>query len=320
LRAWDLFQQGWSQSRIAEALGVSRGAVCQWLKRAREGGGVAALAHRKPPGRTPRLTPAQETRALALLRQGAPAAGFTGDRWTRDRVRVLLQREFGVDYHPTHVGRLLAQWQWTQQRPQRRAIQRDEAAISQWREEEYPAREKKGAQEGRSSVFVDEAAFYLLPFTVATYAPRGETPVLFEVAGRDHLVVISAVTPLGQLYLQIHEDALRGPAVVRFLKHLKQWLPGPFRVYWDGASIHDNQGVQQFLAEEAGWIEVTELPGYAPDLNPDEGVWRTLKGKELANVTAANREELEQELRRGVDRIRHRPALIRGYFREAGYV
>lgn len=144
LRAWTLFQAGWKVGQIAAALGVTHGAVSQWLARARQGG-EAALHDRKRPGRAPRLTPEQQAKAPALLAQGAEAWGFHGDRWTRERVAEMLRRQFGVRYHPAHVSRLLAGWGFSLQRPQRRAIQRDEAAIRQWRQERFPALEKGGA-------------------------------------------------------------------------------------------------------------------------------------------------------------------------------
>src|SRR5947209_3318853 len=124
LRAWQLFQQGWPPVGIAVALGVTVGAVSQWLKRAREGG-PGALHHRKPPGKPPRLTPEQQAEALLLLGRGATAYGFRGDRWTQKRVRELLLREFEVAYHPSHISRLLHQWGWSRQKPVRRARQRD---------------------------------------------------------------------------------------------------------------------------------------------------------------------------------------------------
>jgi transposase len=143
LRAWTLFQQGWKVGRIAEALGVTHGAVSQWLARARQGG-EAALHDRKRPGRVPRLTPGQQAKAPELLARGAAAWGFRGDRWTRARVAEVLRRAFGVKYHPAHVSRLLAGWGWSLQKPQRQAVQRDEAAIREWREARFPAIEKRG--------------------------------------------------------------------------------------------------------------------------------------------------------------------------------
>lgn len=138
LRAWELFQAGWSQSKIAEALGVTSGAVSQWMRRVREGGGPEALRKRKAPGAKCRLSGSDRLRLLELLRQGAEAHGFKGELWTRKRVAVLIAREFGVRYHPGHVSKLLKELGWSSQKPERRASQRDEAAIQQWVEERWP--------------------------------------------------------------------------------------------------------------------------------------------------------------------------------------
>jgi len=82
LRAWELYQEGWKQRDIANALGVTQGAVSQWLKRGREGG-VESLRHQPPPGATPRLSPVQRDELLQLLSQGAEFFGFQGDVWTQ---------------------------------------------------------------------------------------------------------------------------------------------------------------------------------------------------------------------------------------------
>ncbi len=156
---------------------------------------------------------------------------------------------------------------------------------------------------------------------VRTYAPRGRTPVLAETLTRDHLSVISGVTPQGQLFLQCYEDALTGAQVVRFLRHLQRHLAGPLIVIWDGASIHRNGTVRAFLARQPpGWLQVVALPGYAPELNPNEGVWDTLKVKELANLACGGLAELHREIHGAAQRLRRHPELIRGYFREAGYL
>jgi transposase len=170
-------------------------------------------------------------------------------------------------------------------------------------------------------VFVDEAGFYLLPFVVRTYAPQGRTPMLRETLTRDHLSVISGVTPDGQLVLQSYPRAIRSAEVVRFLRQLQRHVVGPLIVIWDGAPIHRNRVVQAFLASlPTGWLQVVQLPGYAPELNPNEGVWDTLKVKELANVACADLPELRQALQQATRRLRGHPEVIRGYFREAGYL
>ena len=137
-QAWHLKQQGWSQRQIAEALGVSEGAVSQWMTRARDQGPYA-LRHRPAPGAARRLTGEQLARLPALLQRGPATYGFLGEVWTRRRIAVVIRLEVGVTYHPTRVGRLCKAIRWRPQKPVRRARQRDEAAITRWREDTWPA-------------------------------------------------------------------------------------------------------------------------------------------------------------------------------------
>ena len=138
LRALELHEQGWTGSRIAEALGVSRGAVSQWLKAAREGGRDAL--RRRPRGRkTPKLTAEQRARLPEVLAKGAEAYGFIGAVWTTARVAAVIRREFGVRHHPAHVSRILREVRWTLQKPVKRSTKRDEAAITAFREEHEPS-------------------------------------------------------------------------------------------------------------------------------------------------------------------------------------
>lgn len=142
LRAWELAQKGWKQKDIAEALGVSAGAVSQWLKQARTEG-PEALRHRKGGGPKPRLSEEQVAQLPKLLAQGAEHFGFRGDVWTQPRVAALIRREFGVSYHPAHVGRLLKRLRWSRQKPLERATQRNETAIERWRTDTWLTLKKK---------------------------------------------------------------------------------------------------------------------------------------------------------------------------------
>jgi transposase len=178
----------------------------------------------------------------------------------------------------------------------------------------------KAQTEGRTIVWVDESAFYPLPAVVRTWAPRGVTPVLHAPLTRDHLSVISGITPAGQLLLQMRERSLRGPDVVRFLQHLLRHIPGRLLVIWDGAPIHRAQVVKDFLAQGGAarlWLE--RLPAYAPELNPDEGIWNYLKRVELRNLCCDSLAELRLELRLAAARLRHKAAAIQGCIIECGY-
>ena len=140
-RAYELKLKGWKQTQIADALGVTEGAVSQWMKRAREQG-AEGLRHKPPPGATPRLSKDERARLPELLAQGAQAHGFRGDVWTCERVSEVIRKEFGVSYHPAHVSRLLKALRQSLQKPQRRANQRDEEAIERWKEERWPSLKK----------------------------------------------------------------------------------------------------------------------------------------------------------------------------------
>ena len=128
MRALSLKHERWSQRTIAEALGVSRPAVSQWLAAAERGGPNALRSH-SVPGRDCRLTAEQKRMIPEFLWHGPEAYGFRGQVWTCTRIAQVIEEEFGVRYHKDHVSRLLKQLQWTAQMPIRRAIQRDEPAI-----------------------------------------------------------------------------------------------------------------------------------------------------------------------------------------------
>jgi transposase len=146
-RAWELKEAGWKQQDIAAALGVSGGAVSQWLARARAEGvaeGVEEGRRRHPaPGPAPKLTPEQLAQLPALLDRGAEAYGVRGQAWTGKRVGEVIRRTFGVSYDPSHIGRLLHRLGYSVQRPSERATQRDEVAIRVWWEQRWPALKRK---------------------------------------------------------------------------------------------------------------------------------------------------------------------------------
>jgi transposase len=142
-RAWELKEAGWKQTEIAAALGVTSGAVSQWLTRARAEGIEEGLCRHPAPGAPPKLTPEQLAQLPALLDPGAEAYGFRGQAWTCKRVGEVIRRTFGVTYDPSHIGRLLHRLGYSVQRPIERATQRDAAAVRLWWEQRWPALKKR---------------------------------------------------------------------------------------------------------------------------------------------------------------------------------
>jgi len=180
---------------------------------------------------------------------------------------------------------------------------------------------QKGAlAEDRTIVFCDQSGFYLLPMVVRTYAPVGETPILKENLTRDHLSAMSGITLEGKLYMLEQERAFKGDDVVRFLKHLLRQIPGKLLVIWDGSPIHRGGAVKDFLASGASRrLQLEQLPGYAPDLNPEEGVWKHLKCVELKNLCCQSLAELKVELRKAKERLRQKRDVILGCTRQPGF-
>jgi transposase len=180
--------------------------------------------------------------------------------------------------------------------------------------------QKRALKEGRTIVFADQSGFYLLPTVVRTYAPVGRTPVLHERLGRDHLSAMSAVTLDGRLYMIEQQKAFKGEDAVRFLKHLMRHITGKLLLIWDGSPIHRGRAVKDFLASgAASRVRLEQLPGYAPDLNPEEGIWRHLKYVELKNLCCQSLAELKVELRKAKERLRHKKDVILGCIRQPGF-
>jgi transposase len=151
LRARALWSDGWLQKDIAQALGVSEAAVSKW-RSVEAAKGVEGLKAKEHPGPTPALTPEQVARIPQLLLAGAESFGFRGDVWTRARVANAIERTYGVLFCDEHVGRLLARCGWSRQKPIRRARQRNEKAIEEWRDKRWPALKKsRDAKGARSS-------------------------------------------------------------------------------------------------------------------------------------------------------------------------
>jgi transposase len=164
---------------------------------------------------------------------------------------------------------------------------------------------------------VDESGFRLLPALVRTYAPRGQTPILRAPLKWEHLSVMAAVTPTGKLYTWVQARSVKGRDIVRFLRHLLHQIPGKLLIVWDGLPAHRSRAVKDFLAQGAAErIHLQALPAYAPELNPVEGIWNYLKRVELKNRCCHDLSHLRLEVRRAIERLRHKVAVLMGCIRQ----
>jgi len=160
-----------------------------------------------------------------------------------------------------------------------------------------------------------------LPLAVRTWAPRGQTPLLRVKLTRDHLSTISAITLDGGLFMQVRQTSYDAAAVVGFLRVLLRKIPGKIILIWDQAPIHRGKEIKAFLKRGAAKrLHLEQLPSYAPDLNPDEGIWNSLKRVELGNVCCTDLDDLQRQLIRAKERLRHKRDIIRSCSRECGYL
>ncbi len=318
LTAVRLLRQGLSVSAVARAVDRSRVTIWKWetayRKRGEEG-----LAVRRSPGRPRKLNDRQLFRLIFFLARGPAAYGFRGEVWTLPRIAKVIEKEFGVRYDPSHVRRLLIRLGFSHQRPELRASDRDDRAVQRFRRRVWPQfRRRVRESRGATLVMLDESGKSEMPVVVATWAPRGKTPLLTHLFRGIHISLIGAITPKGKLHYQLHRKRIRSGQVIGFLRHLLGRIRGKIELFWDGGSIHTAKVVERFLDEHRGRLRTHFFPAYAPEVNPQELVWRHLKYVELRNICPQSAEELLDETRAAMERIRHHPELFPAFFEHAG--
>jgi transposase len=315
-------QKGDKVKDVARIMGVNRRSLHRWLRAAEQFNGLVAKPHLGP---ATRLNDTQQKELEQLLRQGAQAHGWPNQLWTTQRIAALILRHFGVSLHHDHVGRFLRQrLKWSPQKPRRRARERDEEAIALWKSETFPNILEAAADRNAHVVFLDESGFMLTPTVRRTWAPQGDTPLLSCWDRRDRLSAISCITLSPQrsqtnFYFKLLPDNINTNAqhIVDFLRDLKKELGGPYTVIWDGSNIHSrSKVVKAYLAKHPEIVTET-LPGYAPELNPDEGVWGWTKYGRLANLAAANTADLQERITREFATLKSNRWLLDSFIQEA---
>jgi transposase len=183
------------------------------------------------------------------------------------------------------------------------------------------AADNKGAEElGAYLVFIDESGFMLTGTVCRTWAPRGRTPTFSYWYKHDKVSVISglSVSPRQHrvgLYYQMHEANIRHPEVCHFLRHLSRHLPGPIIILWDNGAIHKGDDIREFCAQHPR-LHLEYFPGYAPEWNPDEGVWDQTK-KAMANGRPKDVRQLKQRVHAELRRLTRSRAHLRACFHQS---
>ena len=301
-------------SSVIKSFGFCRTTIYRWLRDAKKGG-EEALRSRKGTGRPPHLTLKQKQAVRRWIAGKDPRQyGFDFGLWTRRIVADLIERKLGIRVGITTVGRLLAEMGVTPQKPLRRAYERDPEAIERWKTEEYPAIHQRARKRQAEIFFLDEAGVRSDVALARTWAPKGQTPVVPTSGQRQAVNAISAVNPRGAFWYEVFTGRFNAGRFIVFLRSFLRRRRSRVVMILDRHPAHIAKSVARFVQEQAGRLELYFLPGYAPELNPDEFVWNHVKKKGVAKKPLRQNESLKERVNADLQAIQRNPSLVRSFF------
>jgi transposase len=306
---------GRSVTAVASLFGVSRQAVYNWQARyAADGaGGLAARQRGKRPA--PKLNARQAARIRRLITNRHPEQWLLPFAlWTREGVQQLITRQCGVVVSVRTVGRYLKAWGFTPQRPARKALEQNPAAVRRWLREEYPAVRVRAKRENAAVLWSDQMGVRSDQAGGRSYAPRGQTPRIPSTGQRFSCNQMSAVSNQGKLCFMVFRRRFRVPVFLEFLRRLVRQMRRKVFLIVDRHPVHRAARVKAWLAAHGEQMVLVFLPAYSPELNPDEYLNQDVKANAVATQRPRDAAELEASLRSYLRATQKRPELVRRYF------
>lgn len=309
---------GMSQTQASQVFGVSLRAANKWMALDRTGGLRALRAKRRGrPAGAGRLDRAQAMRIRQLIIDALPdQLKLPFYLWTRAAVVTLIEREFGITVSLTTVGRYLKAWGMSPQKPVRRAYERNDAAIARWLSAEYPAIARQAQRDGAVIYWGDEMGLRSDHVAGTSYAPVGQTPIVRATGQRFGCNMISAITNRGHLTFMVFHGKFNARLFVSFMQRLSKQAATKLYLIVDGHPVHRSRLAKQFVETHAEQIRLIRLPGYCPELNPDELLNQDVKTNALGKSRPTNRAEMMAGVRKHLHRRQRQPQLIRNLFQE----
>ena len=318
-RAVHAVLSGMTQGDAARAFGVSRYAVIQWMAAYREGGEAALATRKKGPkkGYGKKLGAKQERQVREWVVGKCPdQLRLPFYLWTRQAVRELVEDRFGVDLALSTVGSYLRTWGFTPQKPVRRAFEQSPAAVQRWLTETYPAIVSRAKEERAAIYWGDETGLRSDYQTGRSYGIKGKTPVIPGTGQRFSINMISAITNRGKMSFMVYEATFRVPTFLKFLKRLVKQVGRKVFLIVDGHPVHRAKLVQEWRAGHLEELEIFYLPGYSPELNPDELWNQDLKSNALGRRRPHTKAEMATDVRSYARSTQRRPDVVRNFFKE----
>lgn len=309
-------QQGESPELVARALGISRTTIYDWLALYRAGG-WSALNARKRGGKNRKLDgKAMRWLYSTITLKNPMQMKFEFALWTCDMVRQLIKRKFGIALSRTSVNRLLVQMGMSAQRPLWRAYQQDPQKVEHWLKMEFPLIKKLARKAGADIYFGDEAGVRSDHHAGTTWSPRGVTPVVSTTGARFGFNMVSAVSPRGLLRFMIVDGKVNAEVFIEFCKRLLQGAGRPVFLIVDGHPSHKARKVTQWIAQQEGRLRLFLLPGYSPDLNPDELVWNGVKNHALGKLAHSDKPTMRKAATSYLRSLQRSPERIKAIFQK----
>lgn len=317
IRRWAVrrVKAGESASSVMKSYGLCRTSIYRWL-RADKRGGEKALRARKHSGPKAKLSAAQKLKVRRWINGKDPRQyGFDFGLWTRQIVAALIAERFGEKLGVTAVGRLLAELDITAQKPLRRAYERDPVAIERWKRREFPKLRARAKRRGAKIFFLDEAGVRSDQVLGRTWGIRGRTPEVATSGRRQSVSAISAVSALGEFWFELYTERLNAMKFIALLANFMRRRKTVVFLVLDGHPAHIAHSVARYVQSLRGRLELHFLPGYAPELNPDEFVWNHLKRQGVSKKPLRKNESLRSRVQADLAHIKSRPGLVRSFFR-----
>jgi transposase len=276
---------------------------------------LKALHAKRLTGRPRSLTPRQEQQVFRWVNGKDPRQyGLDFGLWTRRVVADLIERRFAIRLGLTAVGELLAKLGLTPQKPLQRAYQRDPEAIEKWRREIYPGIAAEANADGGEVYFWDESGFRADTVHGKTWGVKGRTPVVERPGQRQSISAASAVNSKGAFWYCTYQGGLTAELFVALLKKMMRCRSKPAHLVVDGLPAHKTALVKEYIASTNGMLTLHYLPGYAPELNPDELVWSHMKRTGVARTPLRRGEKLQEKIESQLAAIKRLPRLVRSFF------
>jgi transposase len=236
--------------------------------------------------------------------------------WTRESVARLIEREYGIKVSKWAAGRYLKAWGMSAQKPVRRAYERKTEQIERWLSEDYPGIAQEAKQEGAIIYWGDEMGLRSDHVSGTSFALKGETPVVRATGQRFGCNMISAITNRGELSFMVFEGTFKNATFIEFMKRMLKQATRKIYLIVDGHPVHRSVAVKQFVTDNAKRLRLIRLPGYCPELNPDELLNQDVKTNALGKSRPTTKPEMIGTVRRHLHRRQKEPHVIRNLFKE----